>query len=289
MRRSVSLSTPGESEQEWSASVGSVRLFEEEPGVGRIELSGAGETLSAAVVESLVRGLEKAQQIPSVKVWLLRASDGAFPGGGREQVDAGIQGKLYESLSGFDSPLIAEFPSGALGAGLLVGLLCDFMVCAREGIYGYVESAEEAIEERLFASEWEAGVLAERLGQAQAQDLLLHSGGLSGAQLQARGWRCPIVPAAEVKEAARQLARTLAGKSREGLSLLKQHLGWELRERVGRLRTDSAIEATAEALIDVASLSSSVALSSVRLEPCGEGVLLLRMSRTPGSEGVSRG
>src|SRR5206468_4407366 len=95
--------------------------------------------------------------------------------------------------------------------GFLAAALCDFMICNEDASYQYADATPSV-----------AALLSERFGDARAHDFLL--GFSTGRQLRAKGWTCPIVPAADVEAHAQELASSLASKSENALRLLKQHL-----------------------------------------------------------------
>jgi enoyl-CoA hydratase/carnithine racemase len=118
----------------------------------------------------------------------------------------------------------------ATGAGFLVGALCDFMICSREGNYYYTSP-----QEGLYPGEEEYQFFKERLGEVRATDFLYHSTGSTGRHLQEKGWNNPILPQDQVEAYAQELASSLAKKSESSLRLLKQHLSRHLISLVNAL------------------------------------------------------
>ena len=114
--------------------------------------------------------------------------------------------ELNGELASFPAPVIAVLRNDTMGAGFRAAALCDLMVCSEEASYGGVQPS---------------AFLCERFGEVLGQDLWQT---WTGKQLRGKGWTAPVVAAAEVEAHARELATSLASKSREGLALLKEHL-----------------------------------------------------------------
>src|SRR5260370_681230 len=117
--------------------------------------------------------------------------------------------------------------------------LCDFMVCNEDATYGYTDAPTH-----FYPTTREAMLLSERLGAAQAQDLLYVTTAATGKELRAKGWTCPIVPEEQIEAYAQKLAATLATKSQRALRLLKQHL---TRDLAGLVKELTCVEVAAPA------------------------------------------
>src|ERR1051326_3038318 len=119
----------------------------------------------------------------------------------------------------FPFPVIGVLKGDVKGAGLLGAAVCDLMVSNEESWYG-----NEDGERKFDGSTAEERVLRERFGRVQAEELLYVLVEARGRELRRKGWTCVLVAGEEVEREAERLARSLAGKRREGLRLLKQHL-----------------------------------------------------------------
>ena len=133
-----------------------------------------------------------------------------------------------------DLPVIAAMEGDALGLGWLLGSVGDFIVCGQSTRYGFadahfLESARQ---------EW-GPFLLERFGAECAAKLLDAATPLTGAELSTCGLSIPVVPKGEVDDYALELARDLARFSRESLSMLKCHLGRNLREESLRISSST--------------------------------------------------
>jgi len=197
----------------------------------RLTAGADGNTLTREVIARLVRAIDDAGRCASLKVLMLQGTADAFARGGRTHCNEALTQALYQKLAGFPYPVIAVMQGDALGAGFLLGALCDFMVCSETANYRYTDP-----ESGLFPSAGEDRLFNLRFGRPQASDFLQGSGAGTGRQLKDRHWSCPILSAAEVEPHARRLASALATRSRDNLRLLKQHLARDVLESATALR-----------------------------------------------------
>jgi enoyl-CoA hydratase/carnithine racemase len=169
----------------------------------------------------------------------------------------------------------------AIGAGFLVGALCDFMVCSQAGRYSYASP-----EEGLYPSGGEDALLKERFGEAHAADFLYVSTGLTGKQLRSKGWTCPVLAEDQVEGHALALASDLAKKSQVALRLLKQHLSRHLAPLAGAL---APVPLAGDVALDAAGAGGEVPSSpskQVRAEAQAKGVLVVRLCAEHKDQGV---
>ncbi|MEO4030495.1 enoyl-CoA hydratase-related protein, partial [Chromobacterium vaccinii] len=212
------------------------RLRDLGDGIFRLDVPG-GDLASG--LASLASALEQASRMPSLKALLLAGGDESWRGG-RETCDAAIASGLPQALARFPFPLIAAPAAGAVGAGWLLSLLCDFMVLAEDAEYGYADPAAD-----LFPSGAEDRLLRARLGEALADVTLYRRPLASGAELARMGLACPVAFRGEAAERALALARDLADKPTEALRLLKAHLGRKVAAQAAELAPAGLPEAAA--------------------------------------------
>ncbi|SUX55285.1 Polyketide synthase PksL [Chromobacterium vaccinii] len=212
------------------------RLRDLGDGIFRLDVPGGD---LAAGLASLLRALEQAGRMSSLKALLLTGGDESWRGG-RETCDAAIASGLPQAVARFPFPLIASPAAGAVGAGWLLSLLCDFMVLAEDAEYGYADPAAD-----LFPSGAEDRLLRARLGEALAEATLYRRPLASGAQLARMGLACPVAARGEAAERALALARDLADKPAEALRLLKAHLGRKVAALAAELAPAGLPEAAA--------------------------------------------
>ena len=226
---------PVPSEAQRGAQGSGVSLYDLGEGVFSIRLGGTGgNVLSGELIGELLGALERVQEEPQLKVLLVEGRGESFARGGRAEQGAAVERGLYRALGGFGYPVIAVMQGDASGAGLLLGAVCDFMVCGEESSYGYTEEWGE-----LYPDSTVEALFAERLGDGRAQELLYRGGRRTGLQLRESGWTCPIVPRGEVQTQGLKLARMLGAKSAQSLRLLKRHL---MRPLAGRIEGLERVE-----------------------------------------------
>jgi acyl transferase domain-containing protein/enoyl-CoA hydratase/carnithine racemase/acyl carrier protein len=219
-----------------------VSLFDSGNGIYTIKINAASDnSLSTEVVEQLVHALEFVRRAPSIKVLMLTGNSAWFLQGGREAYNEAVRHKLYQAIASFPRPVIAVMQGDAIGAGFLVGALCDFMICCQESRYSYTDHKSG-----LFPGVNEELLFSARFGEAFAKGFLYQSTVSKGEELKAKGWSCPILPSDQVEVYARKLALDLSVKSEGSLSLLKQHLGRHMLMLAEKLATIEILKEESE-------------------------------------------
>ncbi|UII31929.1 SDR family NAD(P)-dependent oxidoreductase [Fulvivirga ulvae] len=251
-----------------------VKLFDHGNGLYSIDIDALTNynTLSHDLVEQVLKAVDFVKKISSVKVLMLRGTSAVFLHGGREEYNDAISQKLYQAIASFPYPVIAVMQGGATGAGFLVGALCDFMVCSQESKYSYTDH-----EEGLFPTAHEEILFKERFGEALASDFLYQSTVLTGKELKAKGWSCPVLPTDQVEAYATELASDLIAKSQTALSLLKQHLGRHIQALVEQLTTVEPVGGEGK-ITKKHKLTSASKL--LKLEDSAEHVLIIRIKKS---------
>ncbi|MCD4501533.1 SDR family NAD(P)-dependent oxidoreductase [Chromobacterium vaccinii] len=200
-----------------------VDLYRHGDGVYELRI-GAPNALSAACAAQLRAALDAAAADADAKALILSGTGTTFLQGGADAHAEALQAGLYRALLDFPVPVIAAMRGEALGAGFLLGALCDFMVCAEASSYGFID-----FETGLHPGH-ARGLLEARFGRARAADLLYLVQRQKGERLRRKGWTCPVLPEADVEGHARRLAGDLARKPTQSLRLLKRHLARPLAE-----------------------------------------------------------
>ncbi len=203
--------------------------------------------LSDILIQELGEALAKVEKEESAKVLILTGTDSHFLSGGRTEQNEVIKQKLHQKIASFPFPTIAAMEGNATGAGFLIGILCDFMICSEENYYYYTSSRDE-----FFPSEQEKSLFIERFGKVQTEDFLYLGNGCTGRQLQDKGWSCPILPKDQVDRYAQELATTLAEMPQESLRHLKKHLSRKIHPCVKELKwqeEQSKLETKGEVLL----------------------------------------
>lgn len=233
------------------AAAAPVRLFDLGEGVFAIHMEAA---FSAATAAALLQAVNRARGEASLKTLLLIGRHAAAWCGDRVACNAAVSCGLFDAVAAFPYPVIAVSPGDAVGAGLLLAAVCDFMVCGEDGHLSFTD-----VEQGVFPSDGEDRVFRERLGDALADSFLYRTPSLGARQLKEMGWACRVTPSTQVEGEARRLADDLAQKSRTALGLLKSHLSRHLSPLVHELT-----------IADVAATGTSTA-DGVRVLRLGEG------------------
>ena len=254
-----------------SASL-SVKSYEHGSGIFSIQMTAleSENTLSAALIEQVIRTIDAVRAAGSIKVLILKGTADHFLQAGRQHGNEAVVLRLYQAIASFPYPIIAAMQGNAAGAGFLIGALCDFMFCSQTAQYNFTHA-----EQGLFPTPEEDRLLRERLGHVRAADFLYRTTVVTGKQLQEKGWSCPVLPQEQVEPYAHTLASQLAKKSQDSLRLLKQHLARRMLELTKALTSvephDQALgDGTANSTADITSPSKHI-----QVETHAEKVLLL--------------
>ncbi|GAB3351113.1 beta-ketoacyl synthase N-terminal-like domain-containing protein [Lysobacter tyrosinilyticus] len=186
--------------------------------------------LDRAVIAQLLLALEHLREREDTRLVMFVGVETDLLHGSRDVLDDAIAAGLYRAVVEYPLPTVAVLRGGADGPGLLLGALCDFMVCARESRYGFSDP-----QRGVQPTAAEAALLAARFGDAWTEDLIYVSGALSGRELAQKGWTVPVVARDDTMAAALSLAERIATKPRDSLHLLKTHMAAALQGCVSRL------------------------------------------------------
>ncbi|XLS29189.1 SDR family NAD(P)-dependent oxidoreductase [Flavobacteriaceae bacterium M23B6Z8] len=262
-----------------------VRLYSEGNGIYSLRLT--GETLpelsSTVLMSQLLGSLDAAREATDGKVLVIYGTASHFLQGGVQAHHQGIDHGLYQALIRFPYPVIAAMQGDAHGAGLLVGTMCDFMICAEESKYGYSRPEED-----LYADPSVRALLDERFGSVLTRDLLQNSvkavHGYSGVELKAKGFTFPVVARGSVETYAATLAKNLSKKSATALRLLKQHLSRHLAEKVASLKVVTPTSKKTVAKITTEGLPKA---SSFTLKTT-DHTLIIEISKLKGGKAMAK-
>jgi len=209
-----------------------VELHNKGNGISLIQISTpkSQNTLSTSTIEALSRTLAALRNANQTKVLIVSGLDATFLAGGRNEQNAVVSQKLHIDIASLPFITIAAMKGDALGAGFLMGALCDFMICSLEHHYAFTH-----ITQNIFPTEQEDAFFNERFGHARAQAFLYAAQPFSGQQLLQQGWNCTLLSNDQIDATVHELATALAETPRQSLSLLKQHLSKRLLTYVQRL------------------------------------------------------
>lgn len=197
-------------------------------------------SFTEAFVHELLRGLNELAEDPDVKVVMLVGLPDVFASGApRELLVRLARGEvmpsdivLSKAILDQPVPVIAAMEGHATGGGLALGLCADIVLMARESRYG--------------ASFMNMGftpgmgitrLLEHVLSPAQAHELLYSGEFRRGADFAVRSGVNYVLPRAEIREKAFDVAARIAEKPRVALETLKRYLSLDRRRAFEETRT----------------------------------------------------
>ncbi|HEX4954746.1 MAG TPA: SDR family NAD(P)-dependent oxidoreductase [Thermoanaerobaculia bacterium] len=194
-------------------------------------------TFSSGLLASLEAIFAAIAADPALRAVVVTGSGKVFSmGATREGLEGLARGEsrftdvpfVYQGLPRCDRPVVTAIQGHAAGGGLAFGLFGDLVVMAREAVYS-APFLRYGFTPGMGAS----FVLEHRFGAELAAEMMLTGREFSGAELERRGARVQVRPAAEVLPAALALARAVAEQPPAAAQALKRELGRRLLERLG--------------------------------------------------------
>lgn len=205
------------------------------PGIARITMQDRVHRngFSPALIDGLVRRFETVGADESVRVVILTGYDSYFASGGtRDTLLALHDGEgrftdrpLYDLPLHCPVPVIAAMQGHGIGGGFVMGLFADFVLLSRESLY-----TTNFMKYGFTPGFGATCIVKDRLGGALAQEMLIAARSYRGDELARRGAPYPVLPRADIAEAALALAQDVADKPRVSLVTLKRRLTEDLRK-----------------------------------------------------------
>ncbi|HEX4019699.1 MAG TPA: SDR family NAD(P)-dependent oxidoreductase [Acidobacteriaceae bacterium] len=195
--------------------------------------------LSDEVVGGLIHAFSEIGRNQEILAIIVTGSDGVFGMGGTEEwLNRLADGKstcidvpfLYEGLLKAEVPVIAAMQGHAAGGSLVFGLYADMIVMAQEGVY-----CANFMKYGFTPGMGATYLLEKKLGSSLAAEMMYTAKWFRGEELEKRGAPFVFRPAAEVLDQAIEMARMLAEKPRESLTVLKQRLSSSILEELPRV------------------------------------------------------
>ena len=203
-------------------------------------------------VPELVEACQRIAADPGVKVVILTGAGSAFSSGGnvkdmqrysrdavppmpiRDEYRNGIQ-RLPLALYNLEVPTIAAVNGAAIGAGCDLACMCDIRIAADSAKF-----AESFVKVGIVPGDGGAWLLPRAVGMSKAAEMSFTGEAIDAREALACGLVSRVVPAGELLDAARDLARRIATNPGPTLRLTKRLL------REGQhLRLDSLLELSA--------------------------------------------
>lgn len=192
-------------------------------------------TFSKELVAGLMNAFQHVAGNPAYKVVVLTGYDNYFCcGGTKEELIRIFKGEIkFNDIDFFTLPLecplpvIAAMQGHGIGAGLVFGLYADFPIMAKESIYsanfmryGFTPGVGGTM------------MLPLKFGEVLGSEMLYTAENYRGGQLKDRGVQLKVVSRADVLKEALLMARELAEKPRQSLTILKTHLTRHIKAKL---------------------------------------------------------
>jgi 4-carboxy-3-alkylbut-2-enoyl-[acp] decarboxylase len=204
-------------------------------GIARIEMhdSDGRNTMSEGFVADLLDAFAGIASWPDLRIAVLFGLPDVFSAGASAQVlHALAQGAiaprdllLGKALLDMPVPTIAAMEGHAIGGGLALGLSADIVLIARESRYGC-----PFMNLGFTPGMGMTRLLEQVLSPAIAHEMLYTGEAFKGAHFQTRGGFNYVLPKADIRPKALDLAERIAGKPRVALVALKQTLALPKRQ-----------------------------------------------------------
>ncbi len=195
--------------------------------------------LNAPTIEQLEKVFTDLERDPAVravvitgageKAFVAGADIGEFPtldpATARELSSRG-QG-VFNRIEGLGKPVVAAVNGFALGGGLELAMVCDLRIASENARFGLPE-----INLGIIPGYGGTQRLARLVGKGKAKEMIFTGDMITATEAQAHGLVNAVVPLAELREAALQMARKLASKAPIALGLAKRAIDLGLEGRL---------------------------------------------------------
>jgi enoyl-CoA hydratase/carnithine racemase len=209
----------------------------------------ARNAINVALTEALARIVESIEHDATIRVAVLASSSDRAFSAGADLVDiANGRGKLLSTLDGGfagfvnakrDKPWIAAVNGFALGGGCELALACDMIVAAEDASFGLPE-----VKRGMLAGAGGVYRMARAVPRNVALELVATGNPIGAARALALGLVNHVVPTKQLREAALDLARTVAANApvavRESLKVARRALDYSDEEL--RMQSTAASE-----------------------------------------------
>jgi polyketide biosynthesis enoyl-CoA hydratase PksI len=229
------------------ASDGPVRLEVDDRGIATVAMGDADgrNAMSESFVRALSEALATVAACAQARVVVLLGLPEVFSSGAsRETLQAILDGKLVpadivlpRAVLDVPVPVIAAMEGHAVGGGLALGLCADIVLIARESSYGC-----NFMSLGFTPGMGTTRLLEHVLSPAIAHEMMYTGQFFRGAHFEGRSGFNYILPRAEVRPRAMDLAARIAEKPRTALETLKRALS------VGKRQAFEAARATEAAM-----------------------------------------
>jgi polyketide biosynthesis enoyl-CoA hydratase PksI len=229
-----------------SAAFGHIRLERSVDGIATIEMADVEgrNALSSTFAQDLLRAIEHAVACERVKVVVLAGLPDVFCAGAtREVLEEVVSGhvvpgdlQLTRALLEIPVPLIAAMEGHAIGGGLALGLCADITLIARESRYGCT-----FMNLGFTPGMGVTRLLESMVPPAVAHEMMYTGEAFKGSHFADRGGFNYVLPRAQVRPKALELAASIADKPSVALTSLKRVLAAGKRQAFEASRADEVL------------------------------------------------
>lgn len=200
---------------------------DDEIGIIQLNRPKAMNSVDAQLLEELIKALEEMEQDSDTRVIVITGNEKVFAAGA--DIRAAVSFTPFEAreflnlvhrtifkIEENSKPIIAAVCGFALGGGMELVLACDIKVVAEDATLGLPE-----INLGIYPGGGGTQRLPRLIGMAHAKELILTGELFTGKKAFEMGMVNHLVPAGEVLDTAKKVARTLASKPPLALKLAK--------------------------------------------------------------------
>lgn len=205
----------------------------ERVGLIRLNRPAAKNALSIGLIRDLAAALDAFEAADAIGAIVVTGSESIFSAGADIKEMAamtharvlaeGFPGPEWDRLTRTVTPTIAAVAGAALGGGLELALMCDFILAAEDARFALPEVTLGTLP-GLGGTQH----LTRAIGKAKAMDLCLTGRSMDAREAEAAGLVARIFPAASLLPEALAVAQALARGSRSAQRMVRQAIGRSL-------------------------------------------------------------
>ncbi|MBZ9609088.1 SDR family NAD(P)-dependent oxidoreductase [Clostridium estertheticum] len=214
--------------EEYTGNEVGLEIIDDNVAVIRIQDMDHNNTFTGGVIEGLTYNFHKVQSNKNIKVIVVTGSDRIFSMGGTQSQLMNISDSklrftdapfLYRGMLECEIPVISAMQGHASGGGMLFGLYADIVVMAEESVYSAV-----FVKYGFTPGMGATFILEDKLGKNLATEMMFTAKTYTGEQLKNRAASVIFRKRDEVLIEAIAIARIIAEKPRNTVSVLKKEL-----------------------------------------------------------------
>lgn len=213
-----------------------LEILEESIALITIQDKENNNSFTESVITGLMYYFHKVQKDSRIKAVIVTGDDRIFCMGGTQEQLLDISDEqlqftdapfLYRGMLECEIPVISAMQGHASGGGMLFGLYADIVVMSLESIYSAV-----FMKYGFTPGMGATFILEQKFGKNLATEMMFTAKSYQGSELQKRGASVLFEHKEKVVEKAVELARIIAQKPRNSLSILKKELSGRILDNL---------------------------------------------------------